>query len=322
MTPRHQNPWRGRLLRLALGLLLVVLLVGRAAASSDGQPPSPLACPAGAVTWLTGTAPPGSALLVRFADATVGGGSAGSDTRWRIPLTVAAPAGVYPVVVVERQSRSLIAAFTCYVGVPIGATSTGTPTLQPTNQPGTTRPSATATPHLSSTFPTPSTTALGATTDAPTALSLSATPSMPPPTTIVATATATSTALPAGETPVTLVTAQADDPNDSVLFEYVVLENQSAQPQALLGWRLAHQATGEAYSFSDISLLPGEQLVVWSGGGEDDPDTGTLFWPSEGGRYRPGQTIELRAPDDLAVSTLVVPELNDLELSHKTEGNA
>lgn len=319
MTQHHRSPWRGWLLVLAVGLLL---LVGRAAASGNGQPPSPLACPAGEVTWLAGTASPGSALLVRFADAVVGGGSAGSDGRWRIPLSVEASVGIYPVTVAEREGGTLIATFTCYVGVPVGATPTGTPTRRPTERPTATHPSATVTPQPSSASTTPSTMALSATTSETTALPPSTTPGAPtpmatyippPPTATIATSTPTSTAVPTGEALVALVAAQADEPGDSELYEYIIVENQSLQPQALSGWRLAHQATGEAYPFPDVTLLPGEQLVVWSGAGEDDLSTGTFYWPTTAGHWAVGDIAELFDASGHVVSSLVMPPPDEAE---------
>jgi hypothetical protein len=123
----------------------------------------------------------------------------------------------------------------------------------------------------------------------------------------------TSTAVPTGEALVALVAAQADDPGDAQLYEYVILENQSAQPQALIGWRLAHPATGETYAFSEVTLLAGEQLVLWSGAGEDDLSTGTFFWPTTAGRWAAGDTAELFDAGGHVVSSLVVPPPDEAE---------
>jgi len=127
------------------------------------------------------------------------------------------------------------------------------------------------------------------------------------------TPTTTRRATPTSQTLVALVAARADDPDDSELFEYVVLESQSTAPQMLIGWRLVHATTGEHYTFPAITLRAGEQLVVWSGEGEDDPTTGALFWPAPVGRWAGGAVAELCSPDGQIVSTLTIaaPEGSD-----------
>jgi hypothetical protein len=312
MAPRHRYLWCRRLLALAIGLLL---LAGRVAASGDGQTPSPLACPAGEVTWLTGTAPPGSALLVSFADAVVGGGSAGSDGRWRIPLTVMAQQGIYPVAVMERQSRSLVAAFTCYVDLPVGATPTLAPTARPSAVAAPAAPATTASRPM---LAPPTATTPADDTATPTPTKPEAMPSTPATATIAPSATSTPTdsaeAPPAEGSPLLLVAVQPADPDEPGLFEYVLIENASSAPQSLAGWQLVHRETGEAYHLPLLTIDPAGLLVVWSGEGEDDPYTGTLFWPSESGRWQPGQTIELRATDGQLVSSITIPEISTAEL--------
>lgn len=303
------NAAQGRARRWAsLSVLLVGLLLlgGRVLASGNGISPLSLACPWGQVTWLEGTRAPGRALLVRFAGVIVGGGSSDASGRWRIPLQVSVPAGIYPVVVVEREGGELVAAFTCYVDLPVGATPTGTPTRRPTQPPSPSSPATATVQPSATTLPTPTTVVLAATTAPPTA-----TASEPPPSPTSAGITPTSpstTATPsaAGPPAVALVTAQADDPQDPELFEYVIVENKSPGPQELAGWRLVHHTTAEAYVFPAVTLLPGEQLVVWSGVGEDEPATGLLFWPATTGRWAAGDTAELHNPAGQVVSVLLV----------------
>jgi len=103
-----------------------------------------------------------------------------------------------------------------------------------------------------------------------------------------------------------IVAVQPDDPDDPELFEYVLLENQSPVPQTLAGWRLVHQASGEYYALPVITLRADEQLVVWSGEGEDDQMTGARFWPAPAGRWTAGDTAALHTPDGQIVSTLLV----------------
>lgn len=113
---------------------------------------------------------------------------------------------------------------------------------------------------------------------------------------------------------VVLVLVYADDPDDPELFEYVILENRSATVQALTGWRLIHQPTGERYTFPAVTLPAGEQLVVWSGAGLDDPAIGAFFWPASTGRWTVGDTAALATPDGQVVSTVqVAPPVADEE---------
>lgn len=296
---------------LLVGLLL---LGGHVLASDTGDIPLSLACPSGQVTWLEGRAAPGRALLVRFAGFAVGGGSSDAGGGWRIPLRVSASAGIYPVAVVEREGGELVAAFTCYVDLPVGATPTGTPTRRPTLQPPERSTSATATAQPSNTaLPTPTAVVLPATAAPPTATASGPSPS---PTSVGITPTSPSaTATPSAAEPpaVALVTAQADDPRDPELFEYVILENHSPNPLELAGWRLVHHITAEAYVFPAITLLPNEQLVIWSGAGEDEPNTGSLFWPATTGRWAAGDTAELHNPAGQVISVLLVVPPEDGE---------
>ena len=314
---RNQRVWRGSLLALIAGL---TVLGGHVAASDDRGGPSSLACPAGQVTWLTGAAAPGQSLLARFDGTTVGGGSAGADGAWHIPLTVDVPAGIYPVTVIDRQDHSQVAAFICYVDVPVGATPTGTPTQKPTAHLIRRTPSAIATARPTTPIAPTSTAASAVVAEATattTRVSSAATPSATavtaPTTATPTTPTATRRATPTSQILVALVAARADDPDDPELFEYVILENQSSEAQELTGWRLVHATTGESYTFPAITLHADEQLVIWSGQGEDDPTTGALFWPASVGRWAGGAVAELCSPGGQIVSTLTIaaPEGSD-----------
>ena len=103
-----------------------------------------------------------------------------------------------------------------------------------------------------------------------------------------------------------LVTVQADDPEDPELFEYALLENTSSEPQSLAGWRLVHTGSGESHAFPECTIPAGEQLVIWSGDGEDDLATGTLYWPPPESRWAAGDIAELRDAGGHVVSSLVV----------------
>lgn len=309
MRSRLPHPLLLPVAPLAL-LAALLLLTSRAGASDRAPAPAPLACPTGGVTWLEGTATPGRALIARFAGTPVGGGSADARGAWRIPLVVNAPAGIYPVAVVERGDGSLVATFTCFVDLPVGATLTSTPTPRPTEPPAL-APSA----HATATSPTTL-----APTDAGDASAegerAAPTPSLvetssPVPSesgvTDPAPTAGTPTELPDDEAIVVLAAALADDPSELALREYVVVENWSPTPQLLAGWQLVHQATGERFVFPAVTLLADEPLLVCSGTGQDDLASGTLFWPAADSRWTPGDTAELHRPDGTLVSALLVP---------------
>jgi hypothetical protein len=299
------------LLALGAALLLALWLAGSPAGAAAS--PSELACPSGQTVWLRGAAAPGVALLARFSGRDVGGRVSGADGSWAIPITVRERPGVYPVVVVGRQGGEVIAAFTCFVELPVGATATPTATVRvqgtaaaitPSNLPASTTPAATTEPP-----PPPPTTPAALITPSATAEPEA---TLPPTATSTTAPRATTDPTPSPTAPTTastliLAAVQPDNPSEPGLFEYVIVENASSAAQPLVGWRLTHRETGASYYFPELTLPAGELLVVWSGDGQDDPDTGALYWPSEGGRWSPGQTAELHAPDGRIVGTLVVP---------------
>ncbi|HMQ35684.1 MAG TPA: lamin tail domain-containing protein [Chloroflexaceae bacterium] len=123
-----------------------------------------------------------------------------------------------------------------------------------------------------------------------------------------ATPTPTGTTSPSPDTPsaIAILAVQPHDPTQPELFEYVLLENLQPALQNLAGWSLKHASTGEVYTLP-VLTVPAEGLVaIWSGDGVDDPETGTLYWPADQGRWSAGDTAELRSPDGQLVSTLIV----------------
>lgn len=303
---------RTRWLTIGGGALLgLLLLIAATRASATVAPVTQaLTCPSGRVTWLRGTATSGSALLAIFAGAPVGGGSAGTDGAWAIPLTVRERPGTYPVTVHERQSRALVAAFTCYVDLPLGSVPTAIPTAPPTPTAAILSPTATL---------LPSATAQVAVTTSPSALPPSEPPNTPdpspsatatPPATeapVTPSPSPTASPSPAGEAPpLVLAAIEADDPEEPGLAEYIIVENSSLEPAALAGWRLTHREAGADYVFPALALPAGELLVIWSGIGTDDPTAGRLYWPTEHPRWTPGQTVELVDPSGRRVGALVV----------------
>lgn len=272
--------------------------------------PTSLICPNGETVWLRGRVAPHTALIAHFKEVTVGGGSANASGVWEIPLIVRERAGIYPVVVRQRQDGTPVAEFTCYVDVLLGATITPTPALQMASAtlplvsptalaapPSPTIPRSTTGIGPTPTFVSPVTTGAIPTTSA--TATLFPNPSQTPNPSLELTPTP-----PAG---LRLVTIQPDDPDEPGLFEYVILENQATLALNLSGWRLVDQETGAAYAFPAVSLSPGELLVLWSGQGTDDPAGGSLFWPTALSRWSPGTTATLFAPNSVVASTFVVP---------------
>lgn len=300
---------------LALGAALLLALWLASSPAGAAASPSELACPSGQTVWLRGVAAPGIGLIARFEGRAVGGGSAGADGSWAIPITARERPGVYPLVVVGRQDGARVATFTCYVELPVGATPTPTATAQvpgtavaitPSNFPATTTPAAITEPPPPLPMTPADTKVPSATVEPETTVPPTPTSTLVPSATI--TPTPSSTAPATGST-LTLAAVQPDDPEEPGLFEYVIVESASSAPQALAGWRLVHHETGEAYVIPPLTLPAGEMLVVWSGDGQDDADSGSFSWPSAGGRWEPGQSVELYAPDGRLVSALSVPAL-------------
>lgn len=312
-----------RLILLATSLLLAVLLSGIVESrASTGSTPLTLACPSEQPTWLRGQAPPGSALIARFGAAAVGGGSAGPDGSWAIPLTVQERPGIYPLVVEDRQDGHTVAAFTCYVDVPIGAAPTGTPTARPAGSPSAGSPSSSSPAPAAETTPTPATItpteqkAPRTATSTPSssggspahevdvAPSESATPV--PVESATPAPTGTTSRSPDAQAAIAILAAQPHDPAAPELFEYVLLENLLPVSQDLTGWSLTHGATGERYTLPELLVPAGGLVAIWSGGGVDDPETGTLYWPATQGRWSEGHVAELRTPDGRLASALTV----------------
>lgn len=304
-----------RAYRVGVWLIVPLLIVAGQTVAQTGSAPVALACPSGQPVWLRGRAAPGTPLISSFAGSPVGGGSAAADGSWAIPLTVQARAGRYPVDVRRREDGALVAAFTCFVDLPVGATPSATSTPWPTRVPATPSPGA----------PTsaPSPTAPHSELDAPPASSATrqqaeastATaelPFTPEPTPSAISLTPTTSPL-SDTTVLQLAAVVVDDPEAPGLFEYVLVENPTGEPVALAGWRLTHQETGATYAFPDAVLPPGAVLVVWSGADPDDLASGSLSWPASAPRWTPGQTAVLYDPVGRPVSVLVVPDAGGAE---------
>lgn len=334
----HVHSLARRLLWVAASLTLAGLLYGisgNVAALPQSPPSQELACLRGETTWLRGQSEPGTGLLAYFAEQPVGGGVAGPDGSWAIPIAVQDAPGIYPVTVVNRHAVGVaVASFICYVDIPVGSVPTATPAAQPATAEAPVEPSsppvAADNEALSATATTPadelaasptsdpllptSTEATATPTEAgltPTEAGLTPTlePTPTAPSEVSPTLEPTSTAgvPPAGGSELDLVSVQPHTPGEPELFEYVIIENLGAAAQDITGWRLVHGTTGEAFSIPAFSLPAANVLAIWSGSGEDDPEGGTLYWPAEAGRWAAGDTIELRGADGQLRDTLVVP---------------
>jgi hypothetical protein len=144
--------WRFVIVSLAL---LGLVLSSQLAAQSKLPPIMVIACPRNQEVLLEGTATPGAAVLVLFGERVIGGDSVDSSGRWRVPIRVNEPQGTYPVDVVERGSRTVVARYTCVVDLPLESVATLTPSATPiftvtlpptaTNRPTLTQAPATAT---------------------------------------------------------------------------------------------------------------------------------------------------------------------------------
>lgn len=173
----------GRKLKLlivigTLALALIIIVWQRTiAAQSDLQS---LACEPGLTTWLSGTSPAHTPVLIYWDGRAVGGGSSDGSGHWALPLTVGHERpGSHMVEVRARSNRAIIGAFQCEVGgnLPTPAPFIAQPTLVPT-EPPTLTPSATSQPEpttVTDFTPEPTQTALDVTPES-TPTELDATP--------------------------------------------------------------------------------------------------------------------------------------------------
>jgi hypothetical protein len=314
------HPLARRLPWVAASLLLAAALygvAGRVAALGESGQPTELSCPRGQTVWLQGQSGPGTPLLAYFAGQPVGGGLAGPDGSWSIPLAVQEKPGRYPVLVVDRQAVGLaLASFTCYVDLPVGTAPTEAVAVEQATPPIADMP---ADLPAQQAVVEPSPTTMAATSSAgPSVVTPTADPALPTATVAPDLPAATPEGQPTAVPMITpglpmpaaapeLAAVQPHTPGEPELFEYVVLENLSDAPLQLVGWTLAHGGTGELYPIATTTLAPAGTLVIWSGSGQDDVANGLLYWPSQAGRWNAGDTVELRSPDGQVRDSLAVP---------------
>lgn len=89
-----------------------------------------------------------------------------------------------------------------------------------------------------------------------------------------------------GASGVRILSLVGNPAGDETAGENVLLQNDGPESVRLAGWHLRdsahHPRSGPwRYAFPDVTLAPGEQLRVWTGGGQDRP--GHLYW----GMYGP-----------------------------------
>lgn len=273
-----------------------------------------LDCPRGQAVWLEGEGRPYTGLLILLRGRAVGGGSVGADGRWRLPLQVDEPQGIYPGAVVERADRSELLRFTCYVDRPI-ADEPPTPT-------GSIAPARTAaatpSPTLTATrTPPPEATAASQPSPTPTA-----SPSPSPSTTATRTATATATATPVPPEQLVSPTATSlagvadklrfgdvgvSDPSTSGSYGYAEIISSATTVIDLTGWQLVNQSRPSlpSFSFPPHQLIARGSVSVILGQGTSTDDT--LYWAVDQPIWFTGDTLALRTPQGATVKTVVVP---------------
>jgi hypothetical protein len=193
---------RGLALRCGAAVALLALLV--LSALRPAQAARTLDCRPGARYSIEGVGPPRTALLLLFDGEAVGGALSGPDGAYRIPLVVGDERpGAYPLEVVRRDSRALVAALTCVVPAP--------------NSPAAPRPAATSAP--AATNAPPPTAAAPSSTRATASATATRTPTGSP-TATLAPGAPSPTATPTGS-PTATATTQASNPtSQSTVAEF------------------------------------------------------------------------------------------------------
>jgi len=112
--------------------IFAIILASLAFAAQSTPTPQAIACGIGQITWLSGTGPARTPLLLFWHGRPVGGGSVNPAGFWKIPLQVGQERpGRYLVEVRARGANTLISAFECAVGVTVPTALPATPTPNP-----------------------------------------------------------------------------------------------------------------------------------------------------------------------------------------------
>lgn len=229
-------------------IALMVLFITGLSWNGVGAGPSRLDCAPGTTVWMRGQGhQAGTALLARFGDHYVGGGTVKPEGVYAIPLMIdpAMKSGEYPVTVEIRGSREVIDEALCIVPGADGST-----------------PTPVATDDV-----TPTSSRTGEATTTPTA-----TPTLPP-ATFEGCDTITST--DASEYPVVIADIDKEE-------EIVTLENVSAESVDLTGWTMCSVLAGQVHDGISGTLSPGETRefkypddnFIWN---NEERDDGALY---------------------------------------------
>jgi hypothetical protein len=298
---------------LFVPLLIVGLLLGGASlvaaplfANTD---PIALSCPNNIATTLRGSgAPPFEPLVVFLNNRSVGGGASDGSGAYAIAITPRESPGEYPVEVRSRENqRAVYGRFICFVDVPLGATATS-PDSPPAGSPAPTVGAPTA--NVPTVTTASATAAIGTQTPATATSAASASP----------TGTATTTASPT-TSPTTIPTAAATaeafifitlepgDPSNSddlgsIDIELVVDDVR----YDMSGWKLVNVTQNKTYIFPSGFIIGLDEdgngtlvATVEAGAGENDFESGLLYWGQTVHPWASGDEVELRDGADRVI---------------------
>jgi hypothetical protein len=289
--------------------------------------------------FLEGKGTPGDALLAYLEQRAVGGGGVDGSGNWRIPLRMQEEAGIYPLEVRVRGTKTIVARFNCYVDQPIGSTPTPTPTANPTGQRATLAPTTpaattatTATPNRTiSPTPTLNGTAGNGSTTTPTSTFTPTVTGTPPTATPTVTgtpptATPTTTGTPATATPTGTGTngsanARCNVQRGQVDFDIILAPDLEADPPdygtavimnisqrevQIEGCVLANKSVSNrpTFTFPRFSIAPGNSVTVLLGVGESKDDflfsgRDEIIWDND-------DTVVLRTPQGTEIADIEV----------------
>jgi hypothetical protein len=294
---------------LLISILSVSFGAGIAAPVAFNPTPTELLCPSGQTVWLEGSAPAYESVLVYLDRRPVGGSSADAEGFWRVPLKTYERPGIYPVEVQSRSSRKVLARFTCFVDVPLGATPVSPDPSLPTT--ATTRTAATqpaTTPTRTVTITTTGT------TTTPTTVTVTRTGTVTVTTTGTTTRATTTATATAGSTPtrvandaIVITGAVADDRQNFSQFPgFVDIDNYSTQDIVLTGWTLRNSSKTNSpiFTFPEFTLRAGDFVTIWSY--DDANNSENLFWGLDAPLWDVGNVASLRDAQGREISTCIV----------------
>jgi hypothetical protein len=301
---------------------LIFSFVGAAAmqrtlAAQDA--PTPLLCPNGVATVLTGSdVLPFESLLVYLANRSVGGGTSAADGTYRLSIVPHEPPGIYDVEVRSRTSSDQVYdRFLCHIDVPIG----GTPTPLPTATSPAPQQTSSAVPESDVTpMPTEASSTESTVTPALTDTAVTSSPTdevAEPTATTAATATAEPTeAVPtaaANTTDLEIIALYPGDPSDGSNLGYVLLSWEGGERYALTGWQLVNTTQDKTYIFPELVIGLTDNgdgistVEIRAEVGTDRPQDGVLFWGQRTHPWASGDRVVLRDSTGLDILEAIFP---------------